>query len=80
MPGMQNDALGTVVWVPDLFMQRLENDDNWTLFNTEDAYCLHDLYGDDFNKKYRDLEKLVDNGGMHGKSVSSREIWQRIIS
>ena len=79
MPGMQNDALGTVVWVPDLFMQRLENDDNWTLFNTEDAYCLHDLYGDDFNKKYRDLEKLVNDGGMHGKSVSSREIWQKIM-
>ena len=78
-PGIQNDSLGTVLWVPDIFMRRLEKEGDWTLFNSEDAYALHELYGDAFDKKYEAIEKLVNDGQVHGTKISCREIWQKIM-
>ncbi|MDR3144185.1 MAG: ribonucleoside-diphosphate reductase subunit alpha [Puniceicoccales bacterium] len=77
--GMQKDALGTVIWVPDLFMRRLENDGDWTLFNSEDAYALHELYGEEFEKKYGEIEELVSTGKISGRRMACREIWQKIM-
>ncbi|MDR2779132.1 MAG: ribonucleoside-diphosphate reductase subunit alpha [Puniceicoccales bacterium] len=76
---IQNDTLGTVLWIPDIFMQRLQQDSDWTLFNSEDARGLHELYGDEFNKKYEELERHVEEGKASGKKVTCREIWQKIM-
>jgi ribonucleoside-diphosphate reductase alpha chain len=75
----RSDALGTVIWVPDIFMRRLEKDGDWTLLNSEDAYALHELHGDEFNKKYKEIEKLAANGKIPGNKITCREIWQKIM-
>ncbi|MDR1595839.1 MAG: ribonucleoside-diphosphate reductase subunit alpha [Puniceicoccales bacterium] len=77
--GVQGDSLGTVLWVPDIFMRRLEKDGDWTLLNSEDAHSLHELYGSEFDKKYAEIEKFVGNGKIQGTKISCREIWQKIM-
>ncbi|MDR1890699.1 MAG: ribonucleoside-diphosphate reductase subunit alpha [Puniceicoccales bacterium] len=77
--GIPNDTLGTVLWIPDIFMHRLQQDSDWTLFNSKDAKGLHELYGDEFDKKYEELERCVGEGKIFGKKVTCREIWQKIM-
>jgi ribonucleoside-diphosphate reductase alpha chain len=48
--------MNTAHWVPDLFMQRVEADAEWTLFSPDDAGHLHDLYGQAFREAYEALE------------------------
>jgi ribonucleoside-diphosphate reductase alpha chain len=77
--GMQKDALGTVLWVPDLFMRRLVEDGDWTLLNSEDAHALHELYGQKFDEKYGAMERLVGEGKIPGRKIACHEIWQKIM-
>ena len=52
----------TALWVPDLFMQRVEADGDWTLFSPSDVPDLHDLYGAAFARRYAEYEAAVDAG------------------
>jgi ribonucleoside-diphosphate reductase alpha chain len=74
-----NDTLGTVLWIPDIFMRRLQQDADWTLLNSEEARSLHELYGDEFDRKYEKLERRVVEGKAPGKMVTCREIWQKVM-
>ncbi|MDR2737915.1 MAG: ribonucleoside-diphosphate reductase subunit alpha [Puniceicoccales bacterium] len=74
-----SDALGTVVWIPDIFMRRLEKDGDWTLLSAESTCELHEMYGDDFDRKYKEIERLVADGKVPGTTVTCREIWQKIM-
>jgi len=40
------------LWIPDLFMSRVKNDQDWTLFCPDVARRLSDVYGDEFNALY----------------------------
>ena len=42
-------------WIPDLFMERVENKEKWTLFSPDEVPDLHDLYGEAFRKAYTAL-------------------------
>lgn len=77
--GAYNDELGTVLWIPDLFMKRLEDNEDWSLFNPEDAEGLHDQYGDVFEKNYCALEEQAARGEIISKRVSAPELWQKIM-
>ena len=44
--------MNTANWVPDLFLKRVSEDKQWTLFTPSDTPDLHDLYGLDFEKRY----------------------------
>ena len=63
------------LWIPDLFMKKVEKDDEWCLFCPDKCPGLSDTYGDDFEKLYNKYEQ--DN--MYNKRVSSRELWYRIL-
>ena len=52
----------TALWIPDLFMQRVEADGDWTLFSPSDVPDLHDLYGAAFARRYAEYEAAVDRG------------------
>ncbi|MDR2720943.1 MAG: ribonucleoside-diphosphate reductase subunit alpha, partial [Puniceicoccales bacterium] len=74
-----NDELGTVLWIPDLFMKRLEENIDWTLFNPEDASDLHDLYGSKFEKRYIELEEQSAEGKIPSQRVATSDLWQKIM-
>ena len=44
--------MNTANWIPDLFMKRVFDDGDWTLFSPNDAPDLHDLYGTAFETRY----------------------------
>lgn len=72
-------------WIPDLFMQRLGNKEMWTLISPdfEDAYLLKDLYGEEFNKKYIELEQkleAMEEKPLWYKKIQTTEIWAKIMT
>lgn len=63
------------LWVSDLFMERVEKDEQWTLFCPSEAPGLADVVGDDFNKLYTKYEK----DGRGRKQVSAQKLWFKIL-
>lgn len=63
------------LWIPDLFMERVKNDDKWTLMCPEKCKGLSDCYGDEFKQLYEKYEK--ENKG--NKSISARKLWFSIL-
>ena len=63
------------LWISDLFMQRVEQDGQWSLFCPHEAPGLADVYGDDFHTLYTKYEKE----GRARKSVSAQKLWFKIL-
>ena len=63
------------MWIPDLFMRRVEEDSTWTLMCPNECPGLYDSQGEEFEKKYRDYEK--NNKGR--KTIQARELWEKIL-
>jgi ribonucleoside-diphosphate reductase alpha chain len=63
------------LWISDLFMQRVEDDAQWSLFCPHEAPGLADVYGDEFNQLYTKYEKE----GRARKSVSAQKLWFKIL-
>ena len=64
------------LWIPDLFMERVEADGEWTLFCPSVDPELHLLYGDTFRRRYESLE----SSGVSNHRLPAREIWRRILT
>jgi len=62
------------LWIPDLFMQRVESDSEWTLMCPHDCPGLADRWGTEFEKLYTHYESLNK-----GKRVKAKEIWKLIM-
>ena len=63
------------MWVPDLFMKRVEANDKWTLFDPHTAVGLSDAYGAAFEELYENYEKQ----GLGVKTVQAQEIWFELL-
>ncbi len=63
------------LWISDLFMKRVENNDDWSLFCPNEAPGLSDCYGDDFEKLYVKYEKE----GKAKKVVKAQDLWFEIL-
>ena len=63
------------LWIPDLFMQRVKDDQEWTLMCPDRCPGLADVYGDKFTELYESYEK--ENRGI--KTVRARDIWFKIL-
>lgn len=63
------------LWVPDLFMKRVESDSTWTLFCPTEAPKLQDAYGEEFERLYAEYESL----GI-GKTIQARDLWMQICT
>ena len=73
--------MNTANWIPDLFMKRLHNDLEWTLFSPHDCPELHDLTGLEFEKKYEEYEKHADEGKISNfKRLKAVDLWRKILS
>jgi len=63
------------MWIPDLFMKRVEEDGNWTLMCPNECPHLFDTYGGEFEKLYESYEKV----GKGRKTIRARELWEKIL-
>ena len=73
--------LNTAVWIPDLFMKRLQDDGEWSLFSPSDVPDLHDLYGRAFEERYAEYEQLADAGKMPMfKRMRAADLWRKHLT
>lgn len=73
--------MNTANWIPDLFMRRVEEDADWTLFSPDEVPELHDLYGQAFNTAYTQAEADAAAGRIKvSKTVRAVELWRKMLS
>ena len=63
------------MWIPDLFMKRVESNSDWSLFSPDEAKDLHETYGEEFEKLYEKFE----NEGKARKIVKAQDLWFEIL-
>ena len=63
------------MWIPDLFMKRVESNEDWSLFSPDEAKNLHETYGEEFEKLYEKYEKE----GKARKTVKAQDLWFEIL-
>lgn len=63
------------LWVPDLFMRRVQSGETWSLFCPNEAKGLSDVYGPEFDKLYEQYEQK----GLARKTVEAKELWNKIL-
>ena len=67
--------LFSAMWIPDLFMRRVESNGNWSLFCPDRAPGLSDVYGKEFDELYEKYE----TEGLATKTIPAVEVWKSII-
>jgi ribonucleoside-diphosphate reductase alpha chain len=71
----------TANWIPDLFMKRVQAGEEWTLFSPNEVPELHDLYGQAFEKRYVEYEKLAEEGQLRQfKKIDAKALWRKMLS
>ena len=64
------------LWIPDLFMKRVEKDEMWSLMCPNECKGLCDTYGEEFENLYLEYEV----NGLYRKQIKASELWERIIN
>lgn len=63
------------LWTPDLFMERVKANGEWTLMCPDECPGLSDVYGEDFEKLYT----FYENSGRGRQTVKARDLWFRVL-
>ncbi|MCD6050171.1 MAG: ribonucleotide reductase of class Ia, alpha subunit [Verrucomicrobia bacterium] len=79
--------MNTAHWIPDVFMKRLKlisdgklpKDATWTLFRTNEVRDLPELFGQAFEQRYEQYERMVDEGIIWGRKVRVLQLWKRML-
>lgn len=72
--------MNTANWIPDLFMKRMIENKDWTLFSPDETPDLHDLFGDAFERAYVRYEQLADQGKMRNyKRLKAVSLWRKML-
>jgi len=73
--------MNTANWIPDLFMRRVMEKGDWTLFSPSDVPDLHDLFGAAFEKAYVAYEQKAERGEIKpSKKVAATDMWRKMLS
>jgi ribonucleoside-diphosphate reductase alpha subunit len=64
------------IWIPDLFMERVKNNEEWSMFCPHQCPRLNDVYGED----YRELYLQYETQGRQLKKMLARDLWFKILS
>lgn len=73
--------MNTANWIPDLFMKRVLNDQDWTLFSPHETPELHHIYGREFELKYEEYEQKAREGKLKQfKVISAKQLWRKMLS
>ena len=63
------------LWVPDLFMKRVEDDDVWTLMDPNECPGLHEVHSEEFEALYEKYERE----GRGRRTISARQLWRKVV-
>ena len=73
--------VNTANWIPDLFMKRVRDGGQWTLFSPEETPDLHEIYGSTFEKRYMEYEKMADEGIIKNwKRIPASDLWKKMLA
>ncbi len=73
--------MNTATWIPDLFMKRVMDGSDWTLFSPSDVPDLHEKFGQSFEQAYLAYEAKIERGelGLY-KKVPAVQLWRKMLS
>lgn len=73
--------MNTANWIPDLFMQRVIENKDWTLFSPNDTPDLHDTYGKAFEERYTAYEAKAKAGEIKNtKTIPAINLWRKMLT
>jgi ribonucleoside-diphosphate reductase alpha chain len=73
--------MNTANWIPDLFMKRVMEGEEWTLFSPSDVPDLHEKYGKQFEQTYLAYEEKVARGELSlYKKIPAQQLWRKMLS
>lgn len=73
--------INTANWIPDLFMKRVREGGDWTMFSPEEVPDLHETYGADFEKRYQAYEEKADKGEIKlWKRMPAADLWKKMLA
>ena len=73
--------MNTANWIPDLFMRRVMEKGDWTLFSPSDVPDLHDLFGAAFEKAYVAYEARAERGDIKpSRKVPAADLWRKMLT
>ncbi|MBI5150076.1 MAG: ribonucleoside-diphosphate reductase subunit alpha [Candidatus Omnitrophica bacterium] len=71
----------TAAWIPDLFMKRVKENGEWTLFSPNEVPNLHHIYGREFERRYGEYEQRAREGKLKSfKVVPAVQLWRKTLS
>ena len=73
--------INTANWIPDLFMKRVRDGGQWTLFSPDETPDLHEIYGKKFEEAYIAYEKRADAGEIKlWKRIPAMDLWKKMMA
>ena len=71
----------TANWIPDLFMKRVVEEKDWTLFSPDETPDLHDLYGKAFEERYTQYEQDAADGKIRlHRTIPAVDLWRKMLT
>lgn len=72
--------MNTASWIPDLFMKCVQEDEMWYMFSPHETPDLHELYGKEFERKYKEYVKLGKQGKLDiFNEIPAKELWKKML-
>ena len=79
-PYRRTRTANTAVWISDEFMKRVQNGDDWYLFDPLEVTDLNELYGKEFSKRYAEYVTMAERGELHMfRKMGAREQFKQIL-
>jgi len=73
--------MNTATWIPDLFMKRVMDGSDWTLFSPSDVPDLHEKFGQQFEQAYLAYEARIERGELElYKKIPAVQLWRKMLS
>ena len=72
--------MNTASWIPDIFMRKVQKEEDWYMFNPSECPELHDLFGEKFDKKYKSYCRKAEKGVIKNfKKLPAKELWKKML-
>jgi ribonucleoside-diphosphate reductase alpha chain len=72
--------MNTASWIPDIFMRRTQAGEDWYMFDPKECPDLHDLFGEDFDKKYEIYERKAELGEIDNfRKMPAKDLWKKML-